>query len=33
MKKTFGAVYGVRVDAALMKGLKEQYGEKNVVFQ
>jgi DNA polymerase-3 subunit alpha len=33
MKKTFGAGYGVRVDAALMKGLKEQYGEKNVVFR
>jgi DNA polymerase-3 subunit alpha len=33
MKKNFGAGYGIRMDAALMKGLKEQYGEKNVVYR
>ncbi len=30
MKKTFGAGYGVRADDALVKELKEKFGEKNV---
>ena len=30
MKKTFGAWYGVRADDALVKELKEKFGEKNV---